>query len=366
MSHFLTLYAYIRSELICNLHKYSLIVELTAFQPTEKSLAREPNKMVKRIAASDLSIDEVRVLARIVQALRPNQKMVKVQQIQHTIFDDYVLTFRYKDLVPKNYRNYSGLNLALEGLRRRAAHTLGAEVDTIDGWITKAEHDKKRGEVNILIGKKLVPSYLAIGDGYTEYVTNVIFHLNSKHTINIYKLIAKNKDRGYFNLHISYLKSYLGIPADHYKITRDFRNRVLEPAYRELKKKSDVYFEADFKTRVAHDAEAVGVLKEGRSITGYRIRIINNDYQIQQRLKSDQARIDEFCESFARRVDLSSSNTLFLPSLRNWCKKYGTNAVIEKLESISGYIRKAASSKKLNYMQKALYGEFEEKSDSHS
>ncbi len=106
---------------------------------------------------------------------------------------------------------------------------------------------------------------------------------------------------------------------------------------------------------------AMGVLKDGRSITGYRIRIINNDYKARKRLQSDQARIVEFHKSYSRRVDLATHNTLFLPSLGNWCKKYGTDPVIEKLESISAYVRKADGKKKINYMQTAVYSEFEKK-----
>ncbi len=77
----------------------------------------------------------------------------------------------------------------------------------------------------------------------------------------------------------------------------------------------------------------------------------------------EQARIQEFCEAYRRRVELPARNHLFLPSLRNWCTKYGTNEVIEKLESISGYVRKAQPNAKINYMQTAIYKAFDSSND---
>ena len=325
----------------------------------ETSLSRESNKMLRSIASSALSIDEIRILARIVQALRPDQKMVTVSQFQRTLFKDFVLTFNYKDLVPKDHKNYTGLMKALDSLRKRSANTFTERFETVDGWITKARHDKSKGKVSIVIGEELIPDYLALGEGYTEYITNVIFKLNSKHVINIYKKKKKNKDREYFNLYIPYLKEFLGIPADQYTHVRDFRNRVLVPAEKELKEKADIYFEAEYRKKAQHDGKEIGVLKDGRQITGYRIRIINRSYKVEKQKEREEENIKLFHDKFVEKIGLR--NPLFYPTLRNWCKKYGAEPVMDKLNSIAGYVKKAQASKKINYMQRAIYQEFEKK-----
>jgi len=327
----------------------------------ERSLSREPNKMLKSIAASGLSIDEIRILARIVEALRPAQKMVAINQIERSLFKDRVLTFRYKDLVPENHRNYKGLFEALDSLRTRKANTITDDYDMVDGWISKARHDKKKGLVSIMIGEELIPDYLALGEGYTEYLTGVVFQLNSKHAINLYKLIAKNKDRVYFNPYIPYLKTFLGIKEGQYQYVRDLRNRVLIPAEKELQAKADIYFEADFQKKVGHNEEAIGVLKDGRTITGYRIRIINKSYKASLLKENEEERIKNFSRRICEKVELN--NPLFHPTLKTWCNKYGTDNVFEKLNSISGYVKKARPNKKLNYMQRAVYQEFEKKEE---
>ena len=319
--------------------------------------SREPNRMVKNIASANLSIDEVRVLAKIVEAFRPQQKIKKLAHVTDTLFGDKILRFRYTDLVPENHKNYKGLSKALSSLRQRSANTLTEEKDIIDGWITKAVHDKKRGEVDIIIGKEIVPEYVALGDGYTEYLSNTVFSLNSKYAIHIYKLLAKNKDREYFNLYISHVKEYLGIDETKYPSLKDFKRRVLQPAYEELKEKADIYFEIDWKTKVSGTDQAIGVLKNGRIITGYRVQIINTKTKTISQSQSEK--IEAFVKSYMNRVGINPRDTLSKMSIRNWCIKYGSDKVIEKLSAISGYVKK--SKKPLDYMQKALVKEFEKK-----
>ena len=321
--------------------------------------SREPNRMVKNIASANLSIDEVRVLAKIVEAFRPEQKMRKLISLTENLFGDKILKFRYSDLVPENHKNYTGLSKALSSLRQRSADTLTAEKDVIDGWITKAVHDKRKGEVEIVIGKEIVPEYVALGDGYTEYLSNTVFSLNSKYAIHIYKLLAKNKDRTYFNLYVSHLKSYLGIPEDTYTTIKDFKRRVLQPAYEELKEKADICFEIDWKTKVKGNEEEIGVLKNGRIITGYRVKIIN--HKTKTISQSQEQKILLFVDNFMKRVGINKRDGLARMSLRNWCMKYGTDQVIDKLNGVTGYIKK--SKKKLDYIQKVLVKEFEKKKD---
>lgn len=325
----------------------------------KKLASREPNRMVKNIASANLSIDEIRVLAKIVEAFRSDQKLKKLEDFEETLFGDKILKFKYTDLVPKNHKNYTGLQKALSSLRQRSANTLTNEKDVIDGWITKAVHDKVKGEVEIMIGKEIVPEYIALGDGYTEYLTNTVFSLNSKYAIHIYKLLSKNKDRQYFNFYLPTLRVDLGIGENKYKTVKDFKRRILEPAYNELKEKADIYFEIDWSTKVTNNEDKIGVLKNGRVITGYRIRIIHKNSKVLSDKQDD--RMNSFIVNYANRVGISKRDTLAIMSLRNWCIKYGTSKVIEKLNAVSGYVKK--SNRKLDYIQKVLVAEFEKQTN---
>jgi len=166
---------------------------------------RESNRMVDSIAGAKLSKDEIRIIAKIVEALRPKQNLKKRAHISSTEFGDISLKFRYADLVPEDYKRTDGVIKALDSLRKRDANTFSDEVDVVDGWISKAKHYKRNGVVEIIIGQELLPDYVALGDGYTEYMRETVFKLHSKYAIHIYKLLARNREYEYFNLHISHL-----------------------------------------------------------------------------------------------------------------------------------------------------------------
>ena len=131
---------------------------------------------------------------------------------------------------------------------------------------------------------------------------------------------------------------------------------MIEPAYEELKEKADIYFEIDWSKKVNNDQDDIGVLKSGRVISGYRIRIINN--KVKSISQSEEKQIDKFIESYLFRIGIHKKDTLARGAIRNWCIKYGAERVIEKLDGVSGYVKK--SNKKLDYIQKVLTKEFDQ------
>ena len=126
--------------------------------------------MVDSIAGAKLSKHEIRIIAKIVESLRPQQNMRKRAEVSSTLFGDISLKFRYADLVPEDYKRTDGVIKALDSLRKRDANTFSDDIDVVDGWISKAKHYKRNGIVEIIIGKELLPDYVALGDGYTEYM----------------------------------------------------------------------------------------------------------------------------------------------------------------------------------------------------
>jgi len=283
---------------------------------------RESNRMVDSIAGAKLSKDEIRIIAKIVESLRPKQSLRKRAEVNSTLFGDISLKFRYADLVPEDYKRTDGVIKALDSLRKRDANTFSDDVDIVDGWISKAKHYKRNGIVEIIIGKELLPDYVALGDGYTEYMRDTVFKLNSKYSIHFYKLLARNRDYTYFDLHISYLRKYFNLEEGQYRTLKDLKRRIIMPAYEELKAGGDIYFETDFTT------------------------------------KSQQEQyIKNFVDSYFDYVGISRKDMITRKNVESYCEKYGTEEVVQKLVKIKGYVKKNAK-KKASYTIMALEKEF--------
>ena len=312
--------------------------------------------MVDSIAGAKLSKHEIRIIAKIVEALRPQQNMRKRAEIMNTQFGDISLKFRYADLVPDDYKRTDGVIKALDSLRKRDANTFSDDIDVVDGWISKAKHYKRNGIVEIIIGQELLPDYVALGDGYTEYMRETVFKLNSKYAIHLYKLLARNRDYQYFSLHISHLRKYFNLDEGQYSTLKDFKRRVLLPAYEELRAGGDIYFETDFTTKYDPEKNDVGQLKTGRKVTGYRIKIIDRRARAKKATQQEQY-IKNFVASYFDYVGISQKDMITRKNIENYCSEYGTEEVVQKLVKIKGYVKKNAK-KKAAYTIMALEKEF--------
>lgn len=317
--------------------------------------------MVDSIAGAKLSKDEIRIIAKIVEALRPKQNLKKRAEVSSTQFGDISLKFRYADLVPEDYKRTDGVIKALDSLRKREANTFSDYIDVVDGWISKAKHYKREGVVEIVIGQELLADYVALGDGYTEYMRETVFKLQSKYAIHIYKLLARNRDYKYFNLHISHLRKYLNLEEGQYTTIKDFKRRILLPAYEELKAGGDIYFETDFNKKHDPAVNDVGQLKNGRKVTGYRIKIIDRKQRAKTMAQQEQY-IKHFVESYFDYVGISQKDMITKKNITNYCEKHGTEEVIQKLVKIKGYVKDHAK-KKASYTIMALEKEFNRRSE---
>ena len=317
---------------------------------------RESNRMVDSIAGAKLTKDEIRIIAKIVEALKPKQNLRKRTEITSTEFGDISLKFRYADLVPEDYKRTDGVIKALDSLRKRDANTFSDDIDVVDGWIRKAKHYKRNGIVEIIIGQELLPDYIALGDGYTEYMRETVFKLHSKYAIHIYKLLARNRDYSYFNLHISHLRKYLNLEEGQYSTIKDFKRRILLPAYEELKATGDIYFETDFTSKYDPEHNDVGQLKTGRKVTGYRIKIIDRKARA-KKATQQESYIKNFIENYFDYVGISQKDMITRKNIETYCVEYGTEEVVQKLLKIKGYVKTNAK-KKAAYTIMSLEKEF--------
>lgn len=112
----------------------------------------------------------------------------------------------------------------------------------ITGWIASAEYIPEKGEVEILLDPKLKPYLLRLRREFTTYALKNVLKLKSTYSVRIYELLKQYEKIGKRVLSLEALKSMLKIEGE-YSSYRDFRRRVLLPAYKELKEKTDISFE---------------------------------------------------------------------------------------------------------------------------
>lgn len=113
--------------------------------------------------------------------------------------------------------------------------------ETILRWIEKPTLSKGNGTIRIKLDNLMMPYLLDLKENFTQYELVYTLHFKSKYTIRLYELIK--------SIHFHELESYKRrfsvkelrriLDAENYKTFQHFRDRVLEPAVREINENSD-------------------------------------------------------------------------------------------------------------------------------
>ncbi len=153
----------------------------------------------------------------------------------------------------------------------------------VTNWFSSAKYIHNKGIVEFKFDPNLKPYLLQLKNRFTSYSIDNVIQLKSSYSIRIYELIKQYEKIGYRTFPFIELKKILGISEKEYLIYSHFRQRVLEPAKKEIAEKTDLKF--TFTT-----------IKEARKVCYIRFDIFSNtiDAEIveEEKEKSQELTID--------------------------------------------------------------------------
>ncbi len=130
-------------------------------------------------------------------------------------------------------------------------------------WFSKLEYYINEGMVEIEFNSNIEPFLLMLKDNFTAYVLKYVIHMKSRYSIRLYELLKQYEIIGLRKIELNKLKELLNID-DKYKLYGHIRQRVLEPAKKEIEKTSDIRF-------------TYQEIKTGRKITAIKFYITKNE-----------------------------------------------------------------------------------------
>jgi plasmid replication initiation protein len=134
----------------------------------------------------------------------------------------------------------------------------------ITNWLSSAKYVEGSGCVELSFDPKLKPYLLDLKEKYTRYQLDIAIQFKSQYSIRLYERLKKEaqiikeyKHKDNFEKKYSYeeLRIIFSVGEKDYKLFKDFRVRVIEPAVKEISDKSDL------------NITQVEYLKTGRKIT---------------------------------------------------------------------------------------------------
>jgi plasmid replication initiation protein len=192
-------------------------------------------------------------------------------------------------------------------------------------WLSYVAYNETEGTIDIRFDPFLRPYLLELKRNFTSYKLENIVKLKSTYAIRIYELLKQYERIQERTFLLDDLRKMLGA-EDIYPAYGNFKQRVLAPAQKELKKKTDISFEIE-------------EVKVGRRVDKVKFIITSvqkKDSVKQLNLFDDKLEDFQIHNSFNTRVKKIALNLgiqITDEVIKSW-EKYGQGKVIEVMELV--------------------------------
>ena len=230
-------------------------------------------------ASFNLSLVEQRLMLLAIVEAREIDKLTPDTPIE-------VKATAYRDQYNIDESNaYSQLADATKQLFNRQFSYIDRYADTdavtVSRWLNEATYVNDKGIVVMYLNRNVISMISRLEANFTQYLLEQVSEFKSKYSIRLYELLIKYRDIGNSKKYaIDELRSLLGLENDEYKVTADFKKRVIESAITEINNKSDIQIKYE-------------QFKEGRAITHILFKLSKKKEKKPKSTK-DQNTVDMF------------------------------------------------------------------------
>lgn len=188
------------------------------------------------------------------------------------------------------------------------------------GWLNAAEYEPGNGTLTLQFNPKLKPYLLNLRECFTSYSLAIAIKFKSVFSFRIYELLKQYETIGKREIKISDLRKMLGVEDNLYPLYGNFKQKVIQVTQKELKEKSDIYFEFQ-------------EIKEGRSFVA--IRFIIHTQQIPETKlasKHEEPEVDVFISELQEMLPAEyQKKATFKKMLIKYFDKEGREYVIRNI-----------------------------------
>jgi plasmid replication initiation protein len=210
-----------------------------------------------------LAKNEFTVLERRIYWLILNQ-IEQGFNVNQALFQNQVFKIPLSAIKETNVKR---LKETAEKLMSRKVKYENSSEDQFDHIVPFPEvrYDGKKGYIEVYMYARVVPYFMELKKGYSEYELYAALSLVSEYAQRLYTLLSRWKDTGiWFNVSIEEFKNLMS--AEGYNDFFNLKKRVIETAQKEINDKTDIMFDIEY-------------IKSGRNFTHLTFRIITKEKQ---------------------------------------------------------------------------------------
>ena len=197
-----------------------------------EQLVVKANEMVRK-ARYQLSLQELKVMQYCFSKIKPTD----------TKDTEYI--FSVKDFCMvcgieyQSGKNYDDVKRVLKGLRDKSMWIMQDDgSESTVGWLGKVNINKGSGKVKVKFDEDMSKYINGLLNNYTQFTFLNILPMKSAYSVRMYEMLKSYAFTGNHKFKTEELKRLL--MCEHYDKFGNFRQKVLEPATKEINKYTDI------------------------------------------------------------------------------------------------------------------------------
>ncbi len=196
------------------------------------------NKIIE--ARYKLNIREQKFILYVASLIKPDDKIFRYQKVKVKEIEKVLNTGNSK--WGSIYKDVEDIIYSLNTKPLRIIKDNGEKL--IINWIASANIKPNSGYVTFEFSDELRPYLLQLKSHFTKYQFKNILHLKSGYSIRLYEILKSHEFKSEVTYEVDNLKYILGL-ENKYAEYKAFKRSVLKKAQKELKERSDIYFELE-------------------------------------------------------------------------------------------------------------------------
>lgn len=166
-------------------------------------------------------------------------------------------------------------------------------------WISEKAYIDGAGHIQVVFTPKVIEHITRLESEFTSYALEKVGNMTSTHAIRIYEMLAQYREIGTRELNLKWLRDALQIEPHEYKLTADFKRKILDIAVTQINDHSDLKVSYSDKKTSRAITDFVFKIKDKNAPPRPRKPAIAPDQAVRDTLeKHGQQRIDDDLEEF--------------------------------------------------------------------
>ena len=197
-------------------------------------------------------------------------------------------------------------------------------------WVSYAEYVKGSGKILMRFDKSIKDFMIQIKNQFTQYQLSAVRQFKSTYSIRFYELLAmkrnmgKNSKDGWFyrEFEINELREYLVIGKNEYPLFGNLKQKVIEPALKEIHEFSDIEI-------IKNNKDWAEYVKQGRAVNKIIIRA--KPKKQRQMDLVEQAETQTKDENTSKAQENLVKAGVSIETAKKWVNKFGSKRVERNL-----------------------------------